>query len=506
MTSSGIRADPDEYRELVTGLVKARDSGSRTIQAEAVMRFSETYVDRLASDPDSREKFFAALKDAEVQDLGFELPFWALRKTPFAVIRQHPVGHGGFHTGIIGETASAFTWVYDCGALRKSGKKALRKAVAEFASARSAESRRKVDLLFISHFDSDHVSGLDELISQTEVDTAVIPYLTELDKAAILIEASNSRSMRERLALCIIDPVTWLRSRGVKRVVVVGGSDTDGRPALTEGLDDLSTGVPVDLPAVFLDGRSKPVRLSDDGSATEAATGCAWVLRSSDGGLSDWAFVPFVHPKAEGIPDRLARALNSFLEKQEGDGPLLERLIKVLADSKSRVSLRKLYVDAGLANSNAISMSLYIGPYKDSAPSRRIALRDDWYSWKNKRVGWLLTGDANLGNGEYRRAWLSFFKPFSDRIGTLMLPHHGSVYNFDREILQSITEGGYIFACAREILFSENPFHEDIMGEVKGYHPHLVSENEDSLLIRLSGIDDLEGAASWISDVQERWR
>jgi hypothetical protein len=32
--------------------------------------------------------------------------------TPFAVVRQEPVGHGGFHTGALGTNRPFFRWVY----------------------------------------------------------------------------------------------------------------------------------------------------------------------------------------------------------------------------------------------------------------------------------------------------------------------------------------------------------------------------------------------------------
>jgi hypothetical protein len=34
---------------------------------------------------------------------------------PFVVVRQEPVGHGGFHTGVLGSRNPEFRWVYDCG-------------------------------------------------------------------------------------------------------------------------------------------------------------------------------------------------------------------------------------------------------------------------------------------------------------------------------------------------------------------------------------------------------
>jgi hypothetical protein len=55
-----------------------------------------------------------------------------LLKVPCAVVRQNPVGHGGFHTGTLGIKRKRLHWVYDCGSWRK--KDNLVKCVQDFSS------------------------------------------------------------------------------------------------------------------------------------------------------------------------------------------------------------------------------------------------------------------------------------------------------------------------------------------------------------------------------------
>lgn len=71
----------------------------------------------------------------------------------------HPSGHGAFFTERIQQPGKDdIIVVYDCGAKDVEERELLRKEVDEFF-----ESNDKIDVLFISHFDSDHVNGIGSL-------------------------------------------------------------------------------------------------------------------------------------------------------------------------------------------------------------------------------------------------------------------------------------------------------------------------------------------------------
>lgn len=69
----------------------------------------------------------------------------------------HPVGHGGFFTEELCEGNNCFNVVYDCGT--RNGLQLLEREINK-----AFNRKKSVDLLFISHFDRDHVSGLKELV------------------------------------------------------------------------------------------------------------------------------------------------------------------------------------------------------------------------------------------------------------------------------------------------------------------------------------------------------
>ena len=68
----------------------------------------------------------------------------------------YPVGHGGFFTEEICEGNECYNVVYDCGT--RNGIMLLEREINK-----AFNRKLSVDLLFISHFDRDHVSGLKEL-------------------------------------------------------------------------------------------------------------------------------------------------------------------------------------------------------------------------------------------------------------------------------------------------------------------------------------------------------
>ena len=83
----------------------------------------------------------------------------------------HPVGHGAFFTEKFYDNHDdCFTVVYDCGS---QDSLLIKNAINNYFN----NNETKVDVLFISHFDSDHVNGLSELKQYFKSDTKVfIPY------------------------------------------------------------------------------------------------------------------------------------------------------------------------------------------------------------------------------------------------------------------------------------------------------------------------------------------
>ena len=83
------------------------------------------------------------------------------------------VGQGLFSSGRIqmGD-APAFHWVYDCGT--NSSPKLIQNAIQKY---NQQENNADIDLLVLSHFDKDHISGVKELLkNRRKIKRWVVPY------------------------------------------------------------------------------------------------------------------------------------------------------------------------------------------------------------------------------------------------------------------------------------------------------------------------------------------
>lgn len=103
---------------------------------------------------------------------------------------QHAAGHGGFHSGraAVGSDPG-FNWIFDCGAKNASKFDRLMRTW-------TMRNQEPVHWLFVSHFDADHVSGLDTLMSQTVVRDVMVPYVNERELAF----SSSTRLIAETLS------------------------------------------------------------------------------------------------------------------------------------------------------------------------------------------------------------------------------------------------------------------------------------------------------------------
>ena len=88
----------------------------------------------------------------------------------------HAVGQGAFYSECFkSENKESFNVVYDCGALPKS------KSIENVIKG-SFNSGETIDILFISHFDSDHVNGISVLKEKVSIKNVVLPLLDEKER------------------------------------------------------------------------------------------------------------------------------------------------------------------------------------------------------------------------------------------------------------------------------------------------------------------------------------
>ena len=130
-----------------------------------------------------------------------------------------PVGHGAFFIErLILEGRRVLTAVYDCGD-SNSGHEVEKNALQEFGTA-DDEGREKVDMLFISHLDDDHVNGL----------TYLQPYLKQNTRVFLPFYYGNMRNVYDKNKRDgITTVVSILNQIGIKPILVqYAGTDVQG--------------------------------------------------------------------------------------------------------------------------------------------------------------------------------------------------------------------------------------------------------------------------------------
>lgn len=359
---------------------------------------------------------------------------------------QVPVGQGCFSIGTIKLAAQdanpdrALRYIYDCGARNHA---ILRDAI-EYQKAHLT----KINALFISHFDNDHVAGLDLLLAGVSVDTVYIPYIDNVAPILEVIEAMEDGISASFLHMCL-EPESWFGQRGVRRVVRVhgGGELPHDGPDLVLRPDTENPTTPDPQQLDFKESRpAKRARhrgsLGKSCLLEQVEQGTS-VLIASRGHTLGWALIPYVHPAPRERSAAFMRRLRVALGLTRGDVLNAERLAAALRSPTDRDKVRACYDEVisrgATRRHNRLSMSLYSGPvgHRECARDRRcmyqtapvLPLRDAGAG------GWLGTGDADLKSVAVRKEWRAFYKSVGANVASLLLPHHGSHRNFDPEIL-----------------------------------------------------------------------
>lgn len=347
---------------------------------------------------------------------------------------QHAVGHGGFHTGRAhASDGDAFNWIFDCGARKTS-------AFDAWLKAWTNHNPHPVDWLFISHFDTDHVSGLDTLMSRTVVRDVMVPYVNERELALQLLNEVSRNNLQRSVFELAADPAGFFLARGADRVTYFRGRRSDGdavfrgegpdRPRREDGWNLKIYPPPTALPtperfASRVSGEAR-VRLMDDEADMMAVKGAA-LLRLK----------PYRAPITPYAHRGLMRDLQALVgqipwqTQRPGLGDLAFAIALHARTPAGRAGLRKLF-KSYVGSSNRSSLSLL------SMPVLHDETDAHWYrtgpagsSWGGGEVAWVNTGDAELLDPSDLNNWKDAYAHLLSRVQVLALPHHGSDKNSD---------------------------------------------------------------------------
>lgn len=350
----------------------------------------------------------------------------------------HPVGQGAFYSEEFfnSERNCVFRVVYDCGSLkycglqRNSDGTPLEREDIKERVKRAFPNGHGVDILFVSHFDDDHVN-LIPCLKSYQIRRVILPLLSAEERYVLTgYHLSRSRWGRisDALNSIINNPedyfgndtkVTFVRPADEERSLMGNEVDDEG-----VGVDDLQREVP-SLTKISI-GNNLP----------------------DSGRMLRWLLMPYNHK-----PQRYYN-LKGELKNAFGAGFQIANLKDPDFVIKNLKDLRRCYkaLPDGI---NRNSMALYSGPHDGACPpsTGEVASRGFWgsccldqlvdycfdcglcrvkpfpvgvYPIFFCRPGCLYTGDLSLDDAGLTES----FKRYDRVIGMVQLPHHGSLDSF----------------------------------------------------------------------------
>lgn len=307
----------------------------------------------------------------------------------------HPVGQGAFYS----ERHPDFNIVYDCGNWKNS--KAAQKVVNQ-----AFDKNDTIDILFISHFDYDHVSMIGTLRDSVKsIKHVVLPLLHDDEK--ILLKAFNHfHANSAQLNQLIDDPQAFFGDEA--RIVYVNPTEQSESP-----IND-------DQESINLENLSANQTI-DSGAKIQLNTS------------NDWVFIPYnfkYHDRSQQLKDVLNNA--------NLDINCLDDLNYVEAN---RAEIKECYnqID-GTINEN--SMIVYSGPLHENHHYHFVdAYYNCLWDWHYlycyhhyvdfhdlcHKPACIYSGDADFNKVQIH----NIFGHYWENVGTIQVPHHGSKNSFN---------------------------------------------------------------------------
>ena len=422
-----------------------------------------------------------------------------------AVYRFYPVGQGLFASGALSAPNNQlrFTWVYDCGTV--SSQDLLKASLANFKGwtfGTLNSGKPKLDLVVISHFDRDHISGLVLLLERFSVGTLLLPYMPLWQR--LVLAFSEGIDTQQVLMTFFVNPVaylTGLEDVSIDRLVFVPGSGTEGRAAPSED--------PTEMPEepvtdgrwpLIIDGQQPDDDDDDDDDERadfqhfreeQSARRTKVSMLRTGSSLrvgKKWEFVPYNNPELAPSVDQIFR--DAVKERREA-------LLRVKTEEKRKAALVELR-DAydkhfGKGNRNLGSLFLYAGCIGSSRIEYLCAEYRQWELDKNShlisrwrclehssrnRSGVLYTGDGYLDTSD-RLDQLE--KYMGDRrikqLTCLQVMHHGSRRNWHEGVARRLAPDTSVFCADPDRKRFRHP-HAEVVRDFLRFGPYLVDKSQ----------------------------
>ena len=364
----------------------------------------------------------------------------------------HPIGQGAFYS----ERHENFNIVYDCGTEWKNrGNKSIDKMIKQ-----SFSKDDEIDILFISHFDYDHVSKIKVLRDHVKsIKKVVMPLLFESEKNLLLniyrimpsFSINNLISNPEEffgkntiiLRIELSENVSEFMNRDTQNINEIQGGIIPSGIALEKSFADYSW--------VYIPHNHKlETRFEDLKEALE--------LKGFD--------IDKLQNDAQYTLDKIE--LDVEISKAKG-GKLFREVYDKL---DGKINQNSMVVYSGVKNNNSFHFDRHNSNFYGHSLHR---FQDCYWRHEKKGVSCIYTGDTDLNVVKIKQ----FYQPYWDSVGTIQIPHHGDKNSFEKDVLDD-----RYFICPISVGKNNSYGHPsmDVIADIlsRDSCPILITEDLDS--------------------------
>lgn len=390
-----------------------------------------------------------------------------------------------------------FNWVYDCGSKRSQALKDALKRVESWETWIDP-----IDMLVFSHFDDDHVNGLEDLLKQRRVKSLVLPFSDwqqRLREAAI----GGTKGINPSTAHLQLDPVGWLESRRlseqVETLVLIQGGRSEPNE---EPLD--STFLPTGpnrrnednntSQDQTVDPAQSELRMGSDGDGSALKI---QVLRHQSRVLATSLPMEFMFYNAElsGSDLGIIETVNGISVSKKSKLPLtivrqrVDATISALGLTHPfsalppnwRAQLKACYEQhfgsTGKARNN-ISLCLYVRPLPSFGVAKSCGLFTELDAESiditdhnvstdidDPRPAVLCTGDLKLDKNVIAAMQTHFGKDRWSKIGITQVPHHGSTHSWETGNAALLSPSNFVHCAPGSVAHPHANVAADLIGQ-----------------------------------------
>lgn len=340
-----------------------------------------------------------------------------------------PIGQGAFYL----ERIDKITIIYDCGICYQKRNDVRVERLIDSVLLPNEE----IDILFISHFDFDHVSKIPYLIKHYNIKRVILPLLH--DNLKLFISKIYKALDQDELFLLIDNPLQLFGPD--TQIITIDNSEVNNSDDRIESIEieNLVTGT--------IKNKSRIV-------------------------CNKWEFVPYNHDYD----------LRSYKVNKSFNSIDVNNLI---ADDeyfeKKRKLIKKIYTSvAGGINQN--SMFLYSGPTEENIERNSYHFNYSYFQlchyFNINNIGCIYTGDGDLNIVDIS----SVYSKYMNKVGTIQIPHHGDASSFNTK---TFTKGHYICPISfgtDNIYGHPSPYVIDKLLDT-GNIPVFITQNTSDMLI-----------------------